>query len=198
MAGNILGNAAGAADLALLVTNGEEGVADPAHRPIRADDAELFRDGLSQPDQVKCASTRVADLPDERSGSSGRDRQACFRLFRPRWPQRRGSGIRAASSQGRGSTAHCWNSRRTAGSAPRSHARLLRPACASLSQGRPGEPHRLAIFEGGPALGGNPTLDPIPDPDDAVLDVVDPVTCGVDTMRERGLDLSAILGMNAG
>jgi hypothetical protein len=73
---------------------------------------------------------RVLDHPDGRSGPTGWDPRALPPAARPKWVRRRGSGIRGSLSQGRGSTARYWNSLRTAGSAPRSHAGLLRPACA--------------------------------------------------------------------
>ena len=42
MARDVLCNATGAPDLALFVTDGEEGVADPTQRPVGSDNAELL------------------------------------------------------------------------------------------------------------------------------------------------------------
>jgi hypothetical protein len=56
LAGDVLGNAAGSADPALGVANGEKGVADPAHGAILPDDAKLLGAGVAEFDALKRAS----------------------------------------------------------------------------------------------------------------------------------------------
>lgn len=47
-------------------------------------------------------------------------------------------------------------------------------------------------------MGGDPTLDPVLNPDDAIVDVVDTIARGIDTMGQRGFDLGPVLRMNTG
>src|SRR5918998_3694746 len=62
MAGDVLGNAAGSADLTLGVAHGEEGVADPAHAPVLPDDAKLLSADVTQFDALKRASRAFSIL----------------------------------------------------------------------------------------------------------------------------------------
>src|SRR4051812_34797276 len=198
MTGDVLGNTAGSADLALGVANGEEGVADPAHAPVLPDDAKLLSADFAQFDALKRASRALPIIRMEEAAPTAGIAEHSL-------PQLAPNGFESG--------AQVFEVHRLEVQDPKCVAGVLGElpeALLALTQGCFGplalrdvqsgsnERNGTAMLESGPALGGNPALDPILDPDHAVFDGVDPKTGRIATLGDSGLDARAILGMNAG
>ena len=100
MAGDVLGNAAGSADLALGVANGEEGVADPAHTPVLPDDAKLLGADVAQFDPLQRASRAVPIIRMEEAAPTAGIAEHSLPRLAPNWFESRARGTRHKSSFG--------------------------------------------------------------------------------------------------
>src|SRR3954451_9685250 len=189
MAGDVLGNAAGSVDLALGVANGEEGVADPAHAPVLPDNAKLLSADVTQFDPLKRASRAFSIIRmEEAAPTAGIAEHSLPRL----------------APNGFESGAQVFEIHRLEVQDPKCVAGVLSElpeALLALTQGCFGplalrdvqggsnERNGMAMLESGPAVGGDPALDPILDSDDAIVGVVDTITRGIDTMGVSSFDL---------
>src|SRR3954471_24059066 len=198
MAGDVLGNAAGSADLALGVANGEEGVADPAHAPVLPDDAKLLSADVAQFDALKRAERTLPIIRMEEAAPTAGIAEHSLPGLAP-------NGFESGAQVFEIHRLEVQDPKCVPGilsELPEALLALTQGCFGPLAlrdvQGGSNERNGTAMLESGPALGGNPTLDPIPDPDHAVFNGVDPNTGRIAALGDSGLDARAILGMNAG
>jgi hypothetical protein len=198
MAGDVLGNAAGAADLALRVANGEEGVPDPPHDPVLPDDAKLLGANFAQSDALKRASRAFAIIRMEEMAPTAGIAEHSLPRLAP-------NGLESGAQVFQVHRLEIQDPKCVAGvlgELPEPLLALTQGCLGPLAfrdvQGGSNERNGTAMLESGSAIGGDPALDPILNPQDAVFDGVDTRTGRIAALGDSGLNARAILGMYAG